>query len=154
MAEDKIEKVFPEYFERFELPDGAHEESITVYRACKSGRCDRASFLPSYEENGYSLKPLADEKDPGQYSLSTFEKPKDVKRFAGVMYDISEPCRIAVGKTKPIHGLVQRTRERTGKRTSHVDWWLYKDARPYQEFEIIDDFTAYLKGYDEKRNLR
>ena len=78
----RIEKIFPDYFQRFKLPDGAREESIKVYRACRSGRCDKNSFLPSFEENGCVLNPMADSTDPGQYSLSTFEKPKDVKRFA------------------------------------------------------------------------
>ena len=30
------------------------------------------------------------------------------------------PCQIAVGETNPIHGLVQRTKERVKKKTSHV----------------------------------
>lgn len=140
-----IEKIFPDYFERFELPEGAHEESIKVYRACKNGKCDASAFLPSFEENGFQLSPFADPTDPGQYSLSTFEKPKDVKRFAGVMYDVEEPCHIAVGSTNPIHGLVQRTRERTKKKTSHIDWWLYKNATPHIEFKLIDDFDKYLE---------
>lgn len=28
----EIKKIFPDYFERFDLPDGAKEESIKVYR--------------------------------------------------------------------------------------------------------------------------
>ena len=60
----QIAKIFPDYFERFELPEGAREESIKVYRACRSGKCDKASFLPSYEENNFMLNPLANEKDP------------------------------------------------------------------------------------------
>ena len=60
--------------------------------------------------------------------------------------------QIAVGETNPTHGLVQRTRERTKKRTSHVDWWLYKDASPYDEFEIIADFEEYLQNYMKERD--
>ncbi len=95
----RIEKIFPDYFQRFKLPDGAREESIRVYRACRTGKCDKNSFLPSFEENGYALNPLVDLTDPGQYSLSTFEKPKDVKRFAGVISDMKVPYQIAVGAT-------------------------------------------------------
>ena len=149
-AEDKIARIFPDYFDRFELPEGAHEELIEVYRACKSGKCDEQSFIPSFEENDFALHPMADADDPGQYSLSTYEKPKDVKRFAGVMSDIREPYRIAKGKTNPKYGLVQRTRERTRRRTSHVDWWLYKNANPYREFSIIEDFDKYLKDFSGK----
>lgn len=148
----EIEKIFPDYFDRFQLPKGAREESIKVYRICKSRKCDRSSFLPSYEENNYKLNPMVDENDPGQYSLSTFEKPKDAKRFACVMAGMEEPYPIAIGFTNPKHGLVQRTKERTGKRTSHVDWRLYKDARPYEEFEIIADFEEHFQNYLRERD--
>jgi hypothetical protein len=148
----RIEKIFPDYFKRFELPDGAREEYIKVYRACRSGKCDKASFLPSFEENGYVLNPLVSETDPGQYSLSTYEKPTEIKRFASIISDMKVPYQIAIGYTNPIHGLVQRTRERKRKRTSHVDWWLYKDASPYSEFEIIDDFEEHLQVYIGERS--
>lgn len=150
----RIEKIFPDYFQRFKLPDGAREERIKVYRACRSGKCDKDSFLPSFEENGYVINPLVDSSDPGQYSLSTFEKPKDVKRFAGVMSDMKIPYQIAIGETDPRHGLVQRTKERTKKRTSHVDWWLYKDASPYEEFKMIIDFEKYFQNYIKERDER
>lgn len=150
----RIEKIFPDYFQRFKLPDGAREERIKVYRACRSGKCDKDSFLPSFEENGYVINPFVDSSDPGQYSLSTFEKPKDVKRFAGVMSDMKIPYQIAIGETDPRHGLVQRTKERTKKRTSHVDWWLYKDASPYEEFEMIVDFEKYFQNYIKERDER
>lgn len=150
----RIEKIFPDYFQRFKLPDGASEKRIKVYRACRSGKCDKDSFLPSFEENGYVINPFVDSSDPGQYSLSTFEKPKDVKRFAGVMSDMKIPYQIAIGETDPRHGLVQRTKERTKKRTSHVDWWLYKDASPYEEFEMIVDFEKYFQNYIKERDER
>lgn len=150
----RIEKIFPDYFQRFKLPDGAREERIKVYRACRSGKCDKDSFLPSFEENGYVINPFVDSSDPGQYSLSTFEKPKDVKRFAGVMSDMKIPYQIAIGETDPRHGLVQRTKERTKKRTSHVDWWLYKDASPYEEFKMIVDFEKYFQNYIKERDER
>ena len=148
----RIEKIFPDYFQRFKLPDGAREELIKVYRACRSGQCDKESFLPSCEENGCVINPLADSAVPGQYSLSTFEKPKDVKRFAGVVSDMKIPYQIAVGETNPRHGLVQRTKERSKKRTSHVDWWLYKDASPHEEFEIIVNFEEFFQNYMKERD--
>lgn len=148
---ERIEKIFPDYFQRFKLPDGAREEAITVYRACRSGKCDKASFLPSFEERGFVLDPTIEPTDPGQFSLSTYENPKDVKRFAGVDSDMKVPCQIAIGNTDPKHGLVQRTKERTKGRTSHVDWWLYKDASPYEEFEMIADFEEYFQEYNNKK---
>ena len=143
----KIDKIFPEYFNRFVLPEGAKEESIKVYRACRSGMCDKDSFMPSFEESGYVLNPLADPLDPGNYSLSTYEKPTHIKRFANHISDMKVPYTIAIGYTASRHGVVQRTKERNRSAKSHVDWWLYKDARPYEEFEIIDDFEEHLQNY-------
>ena len=148
----RIEKIFPDYFKRFALPEGAREESIRVYRACRSGKCDKDSFLPSFEEHGFTLDPLADPDDPGQYSLSTYEKPTHIKRYACLMSDMQVPYKIAVGVTNPRHGLTQRTRERKKIRSSHVDWWLYKDAAPYEEFNMIPDFEMYLKEYIQERD--
>lgn len=148
----RMERMFPDYFKRFELPHGAKPEAIKVYRACRSGKCDKESFLPSFEQNNFTLNPLADETDPGQYSLSTYEKPTDVKRYANTMSDMKMPYQIAEGYTEPKHGIVQRTKERSKKRTSHVDWWLYKDATPYEEFKIIVDFDDFLQNYIKERD--
>ena len=54
LTQKRIEKIFPDYFERFELPAGAKEESIQVYRACRSGKCDKASFMNKMDIN-YNL---------------------------------------------------------------------------------------------------
>ena len=59
--------------------------------------------------------------NPQLFSLSTYEKPKDIKRFASMDSDMQVPFKIAIGFTVPVYGLVQRTRERIEKRGSHVD---------------------------------
>lgn len=148
----KIDKIFPEYFDRFKLPDGAREESIKVYRACRSGKCDKESFMPSFEESGFVLNPLADPTDPGNYSLSTYEKPTHVKRYANSISDMKVPYTIAIGYTDPRHGVSQRTKERKKVKNSHVDWWIYKDARPYEEFKIIENFEEHLQNYIRERD--
>ncbi len=66
------------------------------------------------------MNPLADPTDPGQYSLSTFEKPTHVKRFAGAISDMKVPYQIAIGMTNPKHGVVQRTRGRERKKVVHM----------------------------------
>lgn len=62
------------------------------------------------------------------------------------------PYTIAIGRTEPRHGVVQRTKERKKKSGSHVDWWLYKDARPYEEFKVIEDFEGHLQAFLKKRD--
>jgi hypothetical protein len=149
--EERIKRLFPSYFQQFDLPKEAREEEITVYRACKSRKCDKESFTPSFEEQGCKYFEGDDPKDPGLYSLSTYEKPKDVKRFVKLTTEYGKPYKIAIGTTDPLYGLVQRTREREkGRKNSHVDWWLYKDAKPYISFKMIDDFETYLEEYKKK----
>lgn len=29
-------------------------------------------------------------------------------------------------------------------KSSHVDWWLYETAQPWDSFELINDFTQHL----------
>lgn len=149
---ERLSKIFPEYFKLFTLPEGAHEEAIKVYRACRTGKCDRLSFLPTYEQQGFSYTINDDPCEPGVYSLSTFEKPNHVKRFAAMTSEFRVPYKIAVGYTEPEYGLVQRTKERKPKAGSHVDWWLYENARPEEAFGIIPDFEKHLADYIEERD--
>ncbi|SHM76934.1 hypothetical protein SAMN02746066_03240 [Anaerosporobacter mobilis DSM 15930] len=148
--EDKLVRLFPKYFELFQLPDGAKDEEIKVFRACKTWKCDRESFTPSFEEMGCDIKLCKDPTDPGEYSLSTYEKSKDIKRFVNLNSNYGKPYKIAVGITKKECGKVQRTKERIKKKNSHVDWWLYEDAKPCENFKMIEDFQAFLE--EERAN--
>lgn len=62
----------------------------------KSGK---ASFLNSYEENGFSLDAGSDASDPGEYSLSTYTRLKDVARFVKIDSRYQPPFGLAKGKT-------------------------------------------------------
>ena len=101
----QAEKKFPSYFVNFQIPEWAREQKLEVYRACRTGKVERESFL-------------------------------------NCSYGV--PFVIAKGVTNPVHGICLETKE--WKRNlgikykgSHVDWWLYADAEPYIEFEVIDN---------------
>lgn len=92
----------------------------------------------------YKISKDGDEHDPQEYSLSTYIKFRDVKRFMVMDSRYGVPFVIAKGVTKPVHGICLETRE--WKRNlgikykgSHVDWWLYTDAEPYKEFEVFEN---------------
>lgn len=79
-----------------------------------------------------------------EYSLSTYIKFRDVKRFMAMDSRYGVPFVIAKGVTEPVHGICLETKE--WKRNlgikykgSHVDWWLYTDAEPYREFEVFEN---------------
>ncbi len=120
-TKERLKRIFLDYFKNFDLPEGAREESIQVYRACKSGKCDAVSFIPTFEEKGCIIDETDDITDPGLYSLSTYEKPNHIKRLASMNSDMQIPYKIAIGRTEPVYGLVQPTKERKAKAGSHVD---------------------------------
>ena len=65
--------------------------------------------------------------------------------------EYDKPYKIAIGETSPSCGKVQRTRERIkSRKDSHVDWWLYADDRPFEYFNMIDDFESYLEEYKKR----
>ena len=110
MNKEQAEKKFPSYFENFEIPEWAREQELEVYRACATGRVDKESFLNSYEENGYKISINGDATDPQEYSLSTYLKFRDVKRFMKMDSRYGVPFVIAKGITKPMHGICLETK--------------------------------------------
>ena len=144
MNREQAEKKFPSYFENFTMPEWAREQELEVYRACATGKVDRESFLNSYEENGFHISLDGDESDPQEYSLSTYIKFRDVKRFMTMDSRYGVAFVIAKGITKPIHGICLETKEWKKKqgqkyKGSHVDWWLYEDAEPWIEFKEVTE---------------
>ena len=151
---DELRKKFPSYFSKFELPEGAREQRLKVYRACKTQTVDEESFIPTFEENNYTYGQGDDPLDPGIYSLSTYEKPKDVKRFAITNNKFRKPYKIAIGYTEAKCGLSQITKERKPKsKSSHVDWWIYENAEPQKYFDMIKNFEEYYLNYKKERGV-
>ena len=127
MNREQAEKKFPSYFKNFTMPKWAREQKLEVYRACATGKVDHGSFLNSYEENGFQISSNGNLADPQEYSLSTYTKFKDVKRFMTMDSRYGVPFVIAKGTTNPIHGICLETKEwkkRQGinYKGSHVDW--------------------------------
>ncbi len=143
MNKEQAKKKFPSYFEKFEIPEWAREQELEVFRALPTGKVDKESFLNTYEENGFKVNVGEEENDPSQYSLSTYLRSKDVKRFMKITSSYGVPYKIAKGITNPIHGICLETREwkkNLGEKKykgSHVDWWLYEDAEPWKEFKEV-----------------
>ena len=133
-------KKFPDYFEEFHIPpEGAREEEIEVFRACITQKCDKESFTPTFEKQKFEYLEDQDSYDPGIYSLSVYAKAKDLKRFLTTNSRYRKPHKLAKGITYPKYGVCQRTSERKKCKNSHIDWWLYENAEPYRDFEIMDE---------------
>lgn len=135
MDVERIKKIFPSYFENFRLPEAAIEQEIEVYRACKTRKIERESFLNSYEENGFKIPPDCDKNDPQQYSLSTYFRLNDIKRFVTIDSQYNPPFVLAKGHTTADDGRSCKSKDWKKCKNSHVDWWLYVGAEPWRAFE-------------------
>lgn len=148
-----LQKKFPEYFKNFEFPPGTEERELSVFRACKTQKIDKESFLNSYEENGFKVLTTHESNDPQLYSMSTYMQLKDLKRYMTLNENYPKPFIIASGKTNPEYGVCAITKEwkkRLGikyKGGSHVDWWLYEGATPWKDFTEVkpDEYREYFK---------
>lgn len=140
MSIDELREKYPPNFPVEALPEGAREERIDVYRVCRSGDIEPASFLPTYlDELSMTKENSAAKHDIGYYSLSTFFNKNDAKRALKFFRGRQPHAILAIGYTEPSCGLCQRTKERKRNAKSHVDWWLYQDAAPhifFREFHL------------------
>lgn len=140
---DEINKTFPSYIDTSIIPEWAKEQSFEVYRACRSGKVDQLSFMNSFEENGFKELEDLGKYRASAYSLSTYTKIRDVKRFMTMTSDFGVPFIIAKGTTDPTYGVCLETRfwkKQLGDKckSSHVDWWLYEGATPWLVFKEVD----------------
>lgn len=137
---------FPDYFAHFTMPKCAKEQILIVYRACPTYKIEKASFLNTYEEKQGKLLP-EEVNNPSSYSLSTYTKVNDLRRFCALTSKYSPPYPLAKGTMSPEYGICAYTKdveeemeipkkERT--KTSHVDCWLYVDAEPWKSFEEVN----------------
>lgn len=139
MTRDEILRKFPKGFPVGLLPEGAKEENIVVYRVCRTGKVEEASFLPTYLDELSQTKENEDSaQEIGHYSMSTYEKLRDVRQKLKFFRGQSPAAIAARGVTEGCCGPTQRTRERTKTKSSHVDWWLYEGARPHVYFHEVD----------------
>lgn len=138
MNTEELRAKYPPGFPVEALPEGAREERIDVYRICRSGSVEPASFLPTYlDELSMTKENAGEEHDIGYYSLSTFFKENEAKRALKFFRGKQPSAILAIGYTEPSCGLCQRTRERKKNAKSHVDWWLYRDTFPHIFFQEI-----------------
>lgn len=139
LTHERAEKVFPAYFQsrHVQLPPEAALQVIEVYRACRTGKVERESFLNTYEENGFQVPAGLSPDDPQVYSLSTFTRPNYLQRIVTVHSDDVPPWVLAKGSTTVEDGPSCETRIWKRKRKSrHVDWWLYEGAEPWRAFAV------------------
>ena len=141
MTDEKLRRKFPSAFPDGVPPKGAKPESVPVYRICRTGKVESASFLPTYLDPAVSQtkENVGLPHDCDYYSLSTYEKRRDANNKLKFFKKRNPPAILAKGTTDPSCGVSQRTKERTGTKSSHVDWWLYDKAQPHTFFQPIEE---------------
>ena len=133
---------FPENFEKEILPKEAKEDEKDVYKIIKSGIIDRNGFISTYEEIKRGLIPpkkCIDLSDPGLYSTSCNIERSEAEYVLNIFMRHQPKVFIAKGKTKPTCGPCQLTSESKEDKTTHVDWWIYKNANPQLYFKEVNN---------------
>lgn len=132
---------FPPDFVKRLLPKEAKEQNLDVYRVIKNGQLNRESFLSTYEETIRHLRPFSandDKDDPSYYSTSCDLNAKQLEYFLKLTLKREPKAFIAKGTTNGSCGPSQITSERQNqKKSTHVDWWIYKDAEPQVFFKEV-----------------
>lgn len=138
---------FPDNFEADILPKNLPPLTLRVYRVCVRGILSREAFLSSFEEvlRGDKPKPRGWDKklkDPIAYSTSCDYDEDSARGTLDCLRRYNPPAVLACGEASSDYGPVQKTRERTGTDTSHVDWWLYAGADPSGRFQVVSEDEA------------
>lgn len=140
----KYPECFPPNFETEILPKGIQNIELFVYRICTNGIINKESFLSTFEEVQLGKKPMTKDwerrlKNPSTYSTSCDTNLDSIKNTLKCLKDYYPAPIIAQGTATFQHGPLQRTSERTGRETTHVDWWLYSEADPSEDFAHCED---------------
>lgn len=129
---------FPKNFETEILPvTEINSTELPVYRIIKSGEINRDAFLSTWEERKEQAE--LDESDPGTYATSCNSDLEVLERLLKRMMRYHPNPIIAKVVTKVTCGPSQRTQERTLKKTSHVDWWIYDQSTPELHFTEVEE---------------
>lgn len=142
--------IFPDYFSensvKLILLHG-RKENFHIYRVAKYGKDKTIAFLNYYEEVIRGLKTVRNpekylekcKNNIDQLSVSCYYDINDLTYYFEITLKDNYPERILLeGITNSKYGLIQKTSERKKeKKNSHVDWWLFKDATPWIDFNEV-----------------
>ena len=136
----KYPACFPPNFETDILPQSIPEITLFVYRICTNGIINKESFLSTYEEVVSNRRPVPLNwgdilNNPSTYSTSCDTELKPIKNILKCLKRYYPKPIIAEGTATFEYGPLQCTRERTGEKTTHVDWWIFADGDPSSCFQ-------------------
>lgn len=151
-----MDKVFPENYPNDLLEriteDGAGNNTIdNVYRVANYGENNRDAFLSTFltnikdslnTNNRDVCKAQEQTYDIGTYSTSLYAKAKRAKNILLLLERKYNGPILLKGTVLPEYGMSMYTRDSktrdVNKKSSHIDWWVYKDEDPSEHFEIVE----------------
>lgn len=123
------------------------EKNIAVYRVSKYGNDITTAFLNYYEEISRDLKIVRNKtnelekcsKKIDSLSVSCYYDKKDIiDYYLGLTCKNFPEAILLEGETSSKHGLSSITKERKlHTQNSHVDWWIYDKATPWDSFAEV-----------------
>ena len=120
--------LWPDYFPDDCPPDDAYQDDQLYFRFCKSDKCQSTDFIPycllfpdrSFQNVLKSFGLSVYQTEDEAWSLLMMPRLRN-KGFASV----------AKGSVK--HGVIKYTGDGDG----HFTWWLFKNEKPEEYFEIV-----------------
>ena len=142
--------IFPDYFSenavKVILSEGK-KDNLHIFRVGKYGRDKTTAFLNYYEEILSGLKTVRNpqkylekcKNNIDQLSVSCYYDINDLQYYFEVTLKDNYPERVLLeGMSNSQYGLIQKTAERKKDvKNSHVDWWLFKGATPWLDFNEV-----------------
>lgn len=152
-----MDKEFPENYPKDLLKriieDGADNNTIDdVYRIANYGENNRDAFLSSFLtdikdglniNNRDAYKAEKNTYDIGYYGTSLCSKKKRAKNTLRLLEKNKYNGPVLLkGKVLPQYGMSIYTKDsrtrNVNSKSSHIDWWIYKDEDPSKHFEIVE----------------
>lgn len=127
-----------------ELKVDVEKDEQDVYRIGKNGENNRQAFKSTYEEflDGEITDKDFDKEDILiNFSTSCNRKKARIKGILKLCLKRHPRAVMLRGKTVLKCGPSQLTKKRVPARRNdgHIDWWLYKDSKPQDYFQISEE---------------
>ena len=119
---------FPDYFPKNCPPDEATDDSIVIYRLCRTAIPTESDFISYYQLNPKKYKGMIQ-----AYGLSVFSSMEDCIKAAKKSPALRDKYKFcSCGEDTPERGRTLATPSKTNP--AHITWWVYEGVKPHTFF--------------------
>lgn len=119
-------------------PEATMKHIENVYRFCLWGKIDKKAFQCTYLTKEEICCKDLDYDNYGTFSTSCYGKLRDVKKKF-ICFTRHEPeAIVAIGTITPESGYSCEDKLLRDTKSSHIHWWIFEDASPWESFKKFD----------------